>query len=234
MRKNHTLPRLYWPDDLSSGTDIDLPDAQAHYLGNVLRKRSGDGVRLFNANAGEWRAEITAVSKRKIALTVGERLRSPEPVTNITLLFAPIKKHRMTFILEKATELGATRLQPVITARTQLPRFNTEKARAQVIEAAEQCERLDVPEVRDAAPLLDVLAEWEHVPILFADEAGAENTVAPLSGPVALLVGPEGGFTDRERDVLRAMACVTPVTLGPRILRADTAALFMLARIQAS
>lgn len=233
MRKNYTLPRLYWPENLTSEAEIALPQDRAHYLGTVLRKTAGDSVRLFNAQAGEWRGEIASVTKRHATVVVREQLRPSESTDRITLLFAPIKKHRMAFLIEKAVELGATSLQPVITARTQMSRFNADKAHAQAIEAAEQCERLDVPEVREAVPLLDLLAAWVDVPILFADETGAENKVSPTADPIALLVGPEGGFTDRERDVLNAMGCVTPVTLGPRILRAETAALVMLTQVQA-
>jgi 16S rRNA (uracil1498-N3)-methyltransferase len=162
-----------------------------------------------------------------------EQLRQPEPSPDITLLFAPIRKHRMAFVIEKATELGVTILQPVITSRTQTSRFNVEKAQAQAVEAAEQCERLDVPEVRAAMPLLDLLSGWDETPILFADESGGA-AIGQVAGvpPITLLVGPEGGFTDAERENLHAINCVTPVSLGPRILRADTAALVMLAVMQ--
>jgi 16S rRNA (uracil1498-N3)-methyltransferase len=233
MRKDHTLPRLYVPATLSQGASCDLPREQAHYLGTVLRKSVNDAVRVFNAKDGEWRAEITAINKRAVTLSLVEQLRQPEPSPDITLLFAPIRKHRMAFVIEKATELGVTTLQPVITARTQTSRFNVEKAQAQAVEAAEQCERLDVPEVRAAMPLLDLLSGWDETPILFADESGGA-AIGQVAGvpPITLLVGPEGGFTDAERENLHAINCVTPVSLGPRILRADTAALVMLAVMQ--
>jgi 16S rRNA (uracil1498-N3)-methyltransferase len=151
---------------------------------------------------------------------------------DITLLFAPVRKHRTAFIIEKGTELGVRTFQPILTARTQFPRLNVDKARLQAIEAAEQTERLDIPDVRDARPLSDVLAAWGETPLLFADEAGdaqpAKDVCAEITAPVSLIIGPEGGFTDAERAELRRMPNVHPVTLGPRILRADTAAVALL------
>ena len=232
MRENYTLPRLHVTETLSQGEQVDLPREAAHYLTNVIRKSVGDSVRIFNGTNGEWRAEITAVGKRAATLTVVEQLREPMTSLDVTLLFAPVRKHRTAFIIEKGTELGVRNFQPVLTARTQFPRLNVEKARLQSIEAAEQTERLDIPEVRDARPLLDVLASWGDTPILFADEAGdamtAREACAKLSAPIAILIGPEGGFTDAERQELRGMKNVHPITLGPRILRADTAAISVL------
>lgn len=232
MRENYTLTRLFVGADLGEGAAVDLPREQAHYLGNVLRKSVGDAVRVFNGRDGEWRAEIAALGKKGAQLTCVESLRSQTEVPDITLVFAPVRKHRTAFIIEKATELGVRKLQPVITARTQFPRLNIEKARLQAIEAAEQTERLDVPEIAAATPLKNILAAWDSTPILFADEAGdalrAEDAVKHAPAPAAILIGPEGGFTEGEREELRAMACVSAVTLGPRILRADTAALAML------
>lgn len=232
MRENYTLPRLYVPDDLTSDAPITLPKEQAHYLTNVIRKRTGDAVRVFNGAGGEWRAEIETVAKKSASLRVIENLREPQSSPDITLLFAPVRKHRTAFIIEKGTELGVRTFQPVLTARTQFPRLNVDKAKLQAIEAAEQTERLDIPVVREARPLLDVLSDWDDTPILFADEAGdakaARQVCASLSAPIAILIGPEGGFTDAERAELRAMDAVCPVTLGPRILRADTAAVALL------
>jgi len=232
MRENYTLPRLHVADDLSAGARLDLPREQAHYLTTVIRKTVGDAVRVFNGAGGEWRAEIESVSKKSTQLVVQEQLRAPIASPDITLLFAPVRKHRTAFIIEKGTELGVRTFQPVLTARTQFPRLNVDKARLQAIEAAEQTERLDIPEVREARALLDVVGEWGDMPLLFADEAGdaqpAKDVCAKLSAPVAILIGPEGGFTDAERTELRAMKNVHPVTLGPRILRADTAAVALL------
>jgi len=236
MRENYTLPRLYVTDDLQAGATLDLSREQAHYLGTVLRKSLGESVRVFNGRDGEWRAEMSAVTKKSAQLTLTEPLRAPVTVPDITLLFSPVRKHRTAFIFEKGTELGVRRFQPVLTTRTQFPRLNLEKARAQVIEAAEQTERLDLPEVLPLRPLKDVLAAWGDTPILFADEAGGAVPArdALPAAPAALLIGPEGGFTPEERAELRAMAGVTPVTLGPRILRADTAALALLSLWQSA
>ena len=232
MRENYTLTRLFVTSDLETGSELSLAREQAHYLGTVLRKSVGGELRVFNGRDGEWRAEIATLGKKSAQLTLIECLRSQTEVPDITLLFAPVRKHRTVFIIEKATELGVRKLQPVQTTRTQFPRFNVEKAHLQAIEAAEQTERLDVPEIAALKPLKDILADWTTTPILFADEAGeavrADHAVKQAQAPAAILIGPEGGFTPQERAELRAMNCVTPVTLGPRILRADTAALSLL------
>ena len=232
MRENYTLPRLHIAAAISGGAQIDLPREAAHYLKTVIRKAEGDSVRIFNGQSGEWRAEISDMRKKSVTLTVVEHLRSPVAVPDVTLLFAPVRKHRTAFIIEKGTEMGVRTFHPVLTARTQFSRLNVEKARLQAIEAAEQTERLDIPEIAEAKPLLDVLSAWGDTPILFADEAGnaqtAQAVCAKLSAPIAMLIGPEGGFTDAERAELRAMSNVHPVTLGPRILRADTAAVALL------
>lgn len=232
MRENYTLPRLHVADDLSSQARIDLPREQAHYLTTVIRKNVGDFVRVFNGAGGEWRAEIETASKKSTQLVVRDQLRPPTQSPDITLLFAPVRKHRTAFIIEKGTELGVRTFQPILTARTQFPRLNVDKAHLQAIEAAEQTERLDIPEVCKARSLLDVLSAWDDTPILFADEAGgaspANEVCAEVTAPVSFIIGPEGGFTDTERAELRAMTHVHPVTLGPRILRADTAAVALL------
>ena len=232
MRENYTLPRLHVVKALSKGARIDLPKEAAHYLTKVIRKGEGDNVRIFNGKAGEWRAKISEVQKKSVQLTVIEQLRDPMLSPNVTLLFAPVRKHRTAFIIEKGTELGVRTFQPVLTARTQFPRLNVDKARLQAIEAAEQTERMDIPDVRGVRPLLDVLAAWDDTPIIFADEAGdanpAKKVCAKLPAPIAILIGPEGGFTDAERTELRAMPNVHSVTLGPRILRADTAGVALL------
>jgi len=232
MRENYTLTRLHVEGDLSEAAQVNLPREAVHYLTKVLRKSIGDSVRIFNGASGEWRAEITEGQKKTGELRVIEPLRPPAVVPDITLLFAPVRKNRTTFIIEKGTELGVRTFQPVFTSRTQYRRLNVEKATLQAIEAAEQTERLDVPDIREARPLLDVLGEWDDMPILFADEAGEAESAARVcakhSAPIALLIGPEGGFTDAERTELRARSNVHPVSLGPRILRADTAAIALL------
>ena len=237
MRENYTLTRLYIADPLAEGVEVELSKEHAHYLGNVLRKGVEDAVRVFNGEAGEWRAEITAMSKRAGKLTLIELLRAPKLCPDITLCFAPIRKHRTSFIIEKAAELGVRKLQPVITARTQFPKFNVEKARLQSIEAAEQTERLDIPDIAPPLKLTQMIEGWDNRTLIYADEAGdafpALNALGTLSGPAAILIGPEGGFTPQERELLRSQNFVKPVNLGPRILRADTAALAMLTLWQA-
>lgn len=232
MRENYTLPRLHvWPQ-LEEGLQITLQPDQAHYLKTVLRKSIGDTVRLFNGISGEWLAEIMTVSKREVILTTLQRLREPALSPELYLFFAPVRKHRTAFIIEKGTELGVRRFQPVITERTQFRNFNAAKASLQAREAAEQTERLDVPGVEEVEVLFDLLEAWANYPILFADEAGdarpAQEVCSLHKEAVGILIGPEGGFTDAERETLRAMPNVHPVTLGPRILRADTAAIALL------
>ncbi len=233
MRTHYTLPRLYLEEALSG--EIALSSDHARYLGTVLRKRVGDDVRLFNGKDGEWVARIKDITKRSMTVAVQQQLREPTAVPDIRLLFAPLRKHRTATVLEKATELGVRTLQPVITARTQFPKLNLDRAKAQVIEAAEQTERLDLPELLAPKALSDVLNER---PLLFADEAGnalaAVDAVTDISLPVDILIGPEGGFTPQERDMIRALPNVTPVDLGPRILRADTAAISLLTLVQAN
>ena len=238
MRENYTLTRLYVDTPLVSGESVELPKTQAHYLGTVLRKREGEGVRIFNGQDGEWRAEIMAISKRSATLTVKEQLRDPKSSPDITLCFAPVRKHRTAFIVEKATELGARTLWPVITERTQFPKLNLEKMQAQVIEAAEQTERLDIPAIHPVQKLGQLLHGWDSSrSLILADEAGdampAMTALSDMEGPAAILIGPEGGFTPQEREQLRAQNFVTPVSLGPRILRADTAAISLLTLWQA-
>ena len=232
MRPNYTLPRL-WLDQPLTG-DIALSKEHADYLGTVLRKGEGDRVRLFNARDGEWAADVVSTAKRAVTVRVTEQLRAPTTVPDIRLLFAPIRKHRVATILEKATELGVRTLQPVITERTQFPKFNRERALAQIVEAAEQTERLDLPGVNDPIPLMDALSART---LIFADEAGdAPAALSALSGlapPLDLLVGPEGGFAPSEREAVRALPNARPVSLGPRILRADTAAISLLTLAQA-
>ncbi|MEL6687702.1 MAG: 16S rRNA (uracil(1498)-N(3))-methyltransferase [Pseudomonadota bacterium] len=233
MRSNYTLPRL-WLDHPLSG-EIDLSRDHAHYLGTVLRKREGDQVRLFNAQDGEWSADIIDVGRKSMRLRIAEQLREPTTVPDIRLLFAPIRRHRTATLIEKATELGVRTLQPVLTERTQYPKLNIERVKAQIIEAVEQTERLDLPAIHDVCELDEVLDKTR--PLIFADEAGDGEAVGHvLSGlftPVDLLIGPEGGFTDAERSKLLALKTVHPVSLGPRILRADTAAISLLTLVQA-
>lgn len=223
--------------DTALDGEIVLEAEQTHYLSRVLRLGAGDRVRVFNGRDGEVAAEIGVVGKKSLTLIAGERLREHVVPPELTLFFAPLKRHRTAMLLEKATELGATRLQPVITERTQFPKVKLERMRSQVIEAAEQTERLDVPEIRKALPLIEAVRA-ANCPLLMGDERGDTrpmlDTLAGLISPLAVLVGPEGGWSEGEREALLALKGCIPVTLGPRILRADTAAVAMLTLVQAA
>lgn len=227
-------------ESFSENAEMSLLEKDVHYLVNVLRKKEGDTLRVFNGRDGEWLAEIFSLSKRYGDLRIIKQLREPQPAPDIWLCFAPVRKHRNTFIIEKATELGVAKLQPVITQRTQFPRLKIDKMRAQIIEAAEQTERLDLPIAEVPISLTEMLSGWDSKgrTLIFADEGGdakpALEALQTLSAPAAILIGPEGGFDDKEREMLRSKPYVTPVSLGPRILRADTAALSLLTLWQAA
>ncbi|MEE2525318.1 16S rRNA (uracil(1498)-N(3))-methyltransferase [Hyphobacterium sp. HN65] len=232
-------PRLYCDLALSEGASIPLDKDASHYLVSVMRRREGETVRLFNGKDGEWTAEISTANRKGALLTVQARLRASAGVPDVDLLFAPVKKARTDFIVEKATELGVRRLRPVITRRTIAERVRTDRLAALAREAAEQTERFDLPEIAEAEALERVLAGWpEERVLIFCDEAGdaapMAQALAGLGGrPVAILTGPEGGFTPEEREIIRAIPSAIPVSLGPRILRADTAAAAALTLFQA-
>lgn len=208
---------------------------QAHYLLHVMRAKSGERVSLFNGRDGEWRAEIAEVSKRSCTLVCDAQTAPQTQAPDLWLVFAPIKKTPSDYLAQKATELGVRVLQPVFTRRTIVTRVNLERMRANAIEAAEQSARTDVPETREPLPLEKLLANWPRErKLLFCDEAGDAPTIADAlkstrNEPWAILTGPEGGFDPKERELIRAVFSVVPVTLGQRILRADTAALAALA-----
>jgi 16S rRNA (uracil1498-N3)-methyltransferase len=221
-----SLPRLHVAETLSPQAAIMLEGAPAHYLAGVLRLQPGARVKLFDDRTGEWLAELTDVGKKRVSLAIVEHLRPREPVPDLWLLFAPIKRGRIDWLVEKATELGVARLVPVLTARTIVDRLNLERLRAHSVEAAEQCERTALPELAAPVRLEAALQGWSadrH--LYFADEGGGAPLAASASpGPAAILIGPEGGFTDTERVAIRAVPQARAVSLGPRILRADTAA----------
>jgi len=226
-----SLPRLYVERVLAEGASLTLEGPQANYLAAVLRLGPGDRVKLFDDRTGEWLAEVVEAGKKRVTLRVGERLREREEVPDLWLLFAPIKRGRIDWLVEKATELGIARLVPVITRRTIVERLNRDRLIAHAVEAAEQCERTALPELAEARKLDAVLRDWPAGrALLFADEAGGTPLAeAAAPGPAAILIGPEGGFTDEEREAIRALPSARPVSLGPRILRADTAALAAVA-----
>ena len=223
--------RLYCQDDLSEGAEIILQAQSTHYLANVLRLKTGDRVRLFNGRDGEWETAIVQITKKNLTLEVVRQLRVQAREPGPVLMFAPIKKARMDFLVEKAVELGASVLFPVITRHTQQGKLNIDRLHAQVIEAAEQCERLTLPEIREPQPLSDALS-YATDTLFLADERGGGQSLVNLDvagKSVALLVGPEGGFSVDERSRILALDQVVAIDLGPRILRAETAVLAGLA-----
>ncbi len=226
-------PRLYVNADLQPGARVVLPDAQAHYLKNVMRADVGSSVRLFNGRDGEWHATIELMDKKKAVLALQAQTRAqPAPRRPVHLLFAPIKKARMEWLIEKAVELGATDLHPVITNHTEVRDINAERTRAQIIEAAEQCERLDVPALHDITSLKAKLGGWpQNIPLLIGLERADAPTLTaalPENGPLAFLIGPEGGWSTEEREFPGNLPFLKPVSLGPDILRAETAAAYVL------
>jgi 16S rRNA (uracil1498-N3)-methyltransferase len=226
-----SLPRLYVEQSLCDGAVINLEGPPANYLSTVLRLSASAQVKLFDDRTGEWLAEIADTGKKRVTLRLVRQLQGREPVPDLWLLFAPIKRGRIDWIVEKATELGAARLVPLITRRTIVDRVNSERLRAHMIEAAEQCERTALPELAPPAKLEALLERWPaDRTLFFADEAGGQPMLgAVTSGPAAILVGPEGGFTEEERAAVRALPQARAISLGPRILRADTAAVAALA-----
>jgi 16S rRNA (uracil1498-N3)-methyltransferase len=233
-----TTPRLHVDSQLAAGQTVALGREQTHYLVNVLRLGSGDPIRPFNERDGEWLAHLGAVNKKQAVLVCQRRVAEATPPPDIEFLFAPLKHARLDYAVQKATELGARRLRPIITHRTVAGRVNLDRMRANAIEAAEQCNLVHVPDVREPQKLSTVLAAWPaERRLIYCDEAApVADPVAALSGlkpPAALLVGPEGGFTDEEKQTLRTLPFVTAISLGPRVIRADTAAVAALALVQA-
>ena len=220
-----SLPRLFVEQPLSEAAEIRIEGGQAHYLTGVMRLKAGAQVKLFDDRTGEWLAEIAYLGKRDLILRIGGHLRPREAAPDLWLLAAPIKKGRIDWMAEKACELGVARLMPVVTRRTVVDRVNLERLRAHMIEAAEQCERTALPELAAPAKLDAMLGDWpDGRTLFFADEeGGAPMLDVAKPGPAAILIGPEGGFTPEERDAIRALPQAVAVSLGPRILRADTA-----------
>jgi 16S rRNA (uracil1498-N3)-methyltransferase len=233
------VPRVHTEADLSEGAEAALEQAPSHYLRNVLRLAAGDGVALFNGSDGEWACVIIEAGKRACRVRCGRRTAVPQLPPDIDYLFAPLKAARLDYLAQKATEMGVRRLRPVITERTVPQRLNLQRLKANAIEAAEQCNLVFVPEVLAPVQLGEALATLEPGRrVVHCDEAlPAADPLATLAnlapGPLAALLGPEGGFTPREQAMLREHPAVTPVSLGPRIMRADTAAVAILALVQA-
>lgn len=230
--------RLFVDASLASGAVVTLGESHAHQLRSVLRLGEGDSIALFNGRDGEWRGRLASLAKRTVAVAVEERLRPQIVESDIWLLFAPIKGPRLDWIVEKAAELGASEIRPVLTRRTVVSRLNLDRLRIHAVEAAEQCERLTVPPVHDARPLEDVIRSWPAGRRLYvaAERRGVPPMAAAIradGAPAAILIGPEGGFEPAELDRLAQVGFVSLVSLGPRILRADTAAVAAMALWQA-
>lgn len=240
MRANYRMQRLHVPDDLAEGRTVEPSAPQTHYLLNVLRLGDGAEILLFNGRDGEWRATLTQAGKKKASLTPVEQTRPQPPLPDLLYCFAPLKQGRLDYLVQKAVEMGAGVLQPVITQHTQVTKIGTDRLQANAVEAAEQCGILAIPPVREPMKLERLLDDWEAGRrLIFCDEdAGTDNPLPALQGieerRLGLLIGPEGGFSDAERKELRALPFVTAIPLGPRILRADTAAVAALAIVQAA
>ena len=238
-----SIGRLFVEADLAAGAEVPLDEAQVHYLRHVMRRPDGAPLLLFNGRDGEWRGTLSARGKKSAVVELGERTREQVPEPDVWLCFAPVKRARIDYIAEKATELGVAVLQPVVTRHTAVERVNVGRLRANAIEAAEQTERLSVPEVREPVDLGKLLDGWpEGRRLMMCDETGGGPPIAEAlsrlddaarAAPWAIVIGPEGGFAEAELQALRRIKDVTSVGLGPRILRADTAALAALACWQA-
>jgi 16S rRNA (uracil1498-N3)-methyltransferase len=234
-----TTPRLFLDSPLGPTGDIALAREQAHYLVHVLRLGPGDVVEVFNSVNGAWLAYLTDVGKKGASIRCERLVSAVTPPPDIDYLFAPLKHTRLDYMVQKATELGVRRLRPVMTARTIAERVNLDRMRANAVEAAEQCNLVFVPEVLEPEDLNKAIAAWDPARrLIFCDETATQaSPVQALQGmapPAAVLVGPEGGFTDGERAMLRGLPYVTGISLGPRILRADTVAIAALAVVQAT
>jgi 16S rRNA (uracil1498-N3)-methyltransferase len=234
-------PRLYLEAPLAGGQAVSLDRAQANYLLNVLRLTQGDDLLLFNGRDGEWQARLAGTGKRALTAIIGERTRLPPRPSDLHLLFAPLKHARLDFLVQKAVEMGVSRLQPVLTRHTQVARVNLDRMRANAIEAAQQCGILALPEVAAPLPFEAAIgtAAADRLLVFCDEDADVKDPVAALAAAaranrsLAVLIGPEGGFAEEERAALLKQSNVVRIALGPRILRADTAAVAALALVQA-
>jgi 16S rRNA (uracil1498-N3)-methyltransferase len=240
MRANYRMQRLLTDLPLQPDHPVEAPVDTAHYLLNVLRMRDGDQILLFNGNDGEWLASIEQNGKKRATLHPVEQVRPQPAPSDFHYCFAPLKTGRMDYMIQKAVEMGASVLQPVITQHCQMPKLNSERMQANMREAAEQCGILSLPEYREPLRFDKFIEQWDASrTLIFCDEAAESNNplplLAPLKGkPAGVFIGPEGGFSEDERKTLRQQSFVTVIPLGPRILRADTAAVAAMAVIQAA
>jgi 16S rRNA (uracil1498-N3)-methyltransferase len=230
-------PRLYVDAPLAGGGEVALDRDQANYLFNVLRLSRGDDILLFNGRDGEWRGKLAGQGKRALSAVLAERLREQPPSPDLHFLFAPLKHARLDYLVQKAVEMGVSLLQPVITRHTQVARVNLERMRANVIEAAQQCGVLSVPAVAEPVEFGKAAADDGRLLVFCDERADVLDPVAALKAaprlPLSVLIGPEGGFAEEERAALSIRGNVARIALGPRILRADTAAVAALALVQA-
>ncbi|WP_328700433.1 16S rRNA (uracil(1498)-N(3))-methyltransferase [Brucella daejeonensis] len=238
MRANYRMQRLYVENDLAAGAPVEAGPQAAHYLSHVLRLKDGDEILAFNGRDGEWKARLRPEGKKRLFLEPIEQTRPQPAPSDLVYCFAPLKQGRLDYMVQKAVEMGAGVLQPVITQHTQVPKLGVDRIRANAIEAAEQCGVLSLPECRDAVRFDRFIDQWDTSRrLIFCDEGHeSDNPLAILQGlkpgPVGLLIGPEGGFSEDERQTLRRLPFVTAIPLGPRILRADTAAVAAMALVQ--
>lgn len=238
--KDRRAQRLYIDAPLAAGVEHALGSDHVHYLANVLRAEAGDTLLVFNGRDGEWSARLADVKKRAALLAIEEQVRPQLDGPDIVYLFAPLKRSRLDYMVQKATELGVAALQPVITQHTIAERVNAERMRANAIEAAEQCGVLRVPVVHEPLPLARAIGDWDAGrTLIFCDEGEAvggpiEQLGRLSTDRLAVLIGPEGGFSEAERTLLRGKPFVATISLGPRIMRADTAAVAALALVNAT
>jgi 16S rRNA (uracil1498-N3)-methyltransferase len=240
-RYDFRTPRLYVDAPLAAGAKVTLEASQVNYLRNVLRRKAGEAVLVFNGRYGEWRGTLAEAGKRNVLLVIEKLIRAQTAAPDLHYLFAPLKHARLDYMVQKAVELGVSRLQPVLTRHAQVARVNLDRMRANAVEAAEQCGILTLPEVAEPVTLDRMIAERDPARMLvFCDEdAEVKDPIAALSAvrpseALAVLIGPEGGFAEDERAALVALPNVLRLALGPRILRADTAAVAALALVNAA
>lgn len=231
--KTEKLPRLCIDEDFKTDMPINLSLAHLHYLKTVLRRQEGDSIRIFNGIDGEYIATLSALKKKDGTATLSEKIKDqPAPPKPVHLLFAPIKKSRLEILIEKSVELGVTDLHPIMTQRTENRKLNAERIHAQIIEASEQCERMDIPKFHDPKTLNEIIKNWTLTPTIFwAQER--ENNIALnkcQSDAYSFLIGPEGGFTDEEIKTLTAQKHIKPISLGDRIYRTETASMLCLSQ----
>lgn len=231
-----SLPRLFVEAPLHAGARVELTAPQANYLGNVMRLKEGDQALLFDGSSGEWLASVVETGRKRMTLALVQPTRVQEQVPDLWLAFAPVKKGRVDWLVEKAVELGVARLLPIVTRRTIVDKLNLDRMQAHIVEAAEQCGRTSLAGISDPVKLEALLeARDPGRRLYFADETGGEPASAAFErGPALILIGPEGGFTPDEAAAIRAAPNAKAISLGPRILRAETAALAAVAAWMAS